>query len=272
MVQNLRDLETSSSISSGKLHNAKIKLINEAIRELKQLVVHHVFPDEQEEILFFKHVKPKFTCLLIYHSQLALLELKKPTGTRKDIRKHYEKELLLIRVFFESHLPFYQYMRSEATYLDSKLFVRGASFDLPFHHASIAMDTDTRFTTHYDYLAGHILANELLRDHLIKCLSNLELGQLTGDGQGLRKELTWTGSKVHLIELAYALYESGQVNNGTIGVVEIATQLEEFFQVKLGNVYRTFQEVRQRKKDSRTKFLDLMRERLLARMDELDGS
>ena len=46
--------------------------------------------------------------------------------------------------------------------------------------------------------------------------------------------------------------------------------MEEFFQMDLGNVFRSFQEMRQRKKDSRTKLLDLMKERLLHRMDELD--
>ena len=63
---------------------------------------------------------------------------------------------------------------------------------------------------------------------------------------------------------------SGQINNGNIGLTETVQQVEELFQMDLGNVFRSFQEMRQRKKDSRTKLLDLMKERLLHRMDELD--
>lgn len=264
-------MEAQFSLPSAQHRESSLKLIHKAIQELRELVVNHTFPDEKEEIYFFKHVKPKFTSLLVYHSRLALIELKKPAGSLKDVRRHYEKELLLIRVYHDHHMQLYQYLRADASFLDSKLFVRGSS-DLPYHYSTNAIDTDARFTTHYDYVVGRIQANERLQGYLLKRLHELDSGLPVAEESGTRKGISWTGSKVNLIELAYALHESGQINNGSIGVVEIASQLEEFFQVKLGNVYRTFQEVRQRKKDSRTKFLDLMRDRLLQRMDELDGS
>ncbi|TXK36450.1 tetracycline regulation of excision, RteC [Pontibacter qinzhouensis] len=266
----LRDSELEQTASPARRRETNLQLINETIRALKDLVIHHHFTDEQEEIHFFKHVKPRFTSLLIYHARLALIELKKPAGTLKDIRRHYERELLLIRTFHDHHLQLYQYLRADATFLDSKLFVRG-SCDLPYHYATSAVDTDTRFSTHYDYVVARLQANEQLRHYLIQALQELQTGKVTCDQVLERKELSWTGSKVHLIELAYALYESGQINNGSIHLNELVTQLESIFRVRLGNVYRTFQEMRQRKKDSRTKFLDLMREKLEYRMDELDA-
>lgn len=271
LVEKLWETETQSTLSPAQLRETNLKLINEAIQELKKLIVDYTFPDEKEEIHFFKHVKPKFSSLLIYHSRVALIELKKPAGSLKDIRKHYEKELLLIRIFHDHHVQLSEYLRSDGTFLDSKLFVRGSS-DLPYHYSTTAVDTDTRFSTHYDYVVARIQANERLRGYLLKSLHDLEVRPQVCDALGDKKEITWTGSKVYLIELIYALYESGQINHGSAGVIEIASQVEAFFQVKLGNVYRTFQEVRQRKKDSRTKFLDLMRERLEHRMDEMDGS
>ncbi len=271
LVDQLREVELQAALSPAQCRETSLNLIHEAIQELKALVIHHTFPDEKEEIYFFKHVKPKFTSLLIYTSRLALVELKKPAGSTKHIKRHYERELLLIRIFYDHHIQLAQYLRAGATFLDSKLFVRG-SCDLPYHYATTAVDTDNRFTTHYDYVVARLQANERLRTYLLAALQDLEAGNTPGDSPQDKKELSWTGSKVHLIELAYALQESGQINNGTIGVLEIASQLEAFFQVRLGSVYRTFQEMRQRKKDSRTKFLDLMRERLAIRMDELDAA
>ena len=271
LVEKLREAESQPAPSPVQQHESMLRLINEAIQELKELVIHHTFADAGEEIYFFRHCKPRFTSLLIYHTRLAQLELKQPLGGRKDILRHYENELLLIRIFYDQHVSLYQYFLSGATFLDEKFFVRG-KHDLPSPYSTTSIDTDTRFTTHYDYIFGRFQANERLRQYLLQAIEDLERHPMSGPPAGIRKTIAWTGSKVHLIELAYALCESGHINGGATGVQEIAERLEDVFQVKLGGVYRTFQEMRQRKKDSRTKFLDLMKERLLFRMDTLDGA
>ncbi|MGC4038720.1 MAG: RteC domain-containing protein [Chitinophagaceae bacterium] len=81
--------------------------------------------------------------------------------------------------------------------------------------------------------------------------------------------LQWTGSKANLIELLYGLQITGVLNQSTATIKDIAGTFEKFFGVELGNVYNTFQEMRLRKK-SRLPFLDLMKERLLQKMDEMD--
>ena len=271
LLEALRENELLPSLSPVQQQEACLKLIKASLLALKELVIHHDFQDEQEEIRFFRHIKPRFTSLLIYHSRLALIALKKPVGSLQDTRRYFENELLLIRIFYDHHVQLYQYLLSGATYLDTKLFVRGTT-ELPNDFSTSSVDTDTRFTTHYDYIVARLQANERLRLYLCQELRKLESGRSGSDETHSGKSLVWTGSKVHLIELAYALCESGQINGGTTGVVEIAERLEELFQLKLGSVYRTFQEIRQRKKDSRTKFLDLMQERLLHRMDDLDAA
>lgn len=276
LVERLREAETMPSTTPAQRHETSLRLVNEAILELKELVTGYSFTKEEDEITFFKFIKPKFTSLLIYHSRLALIELRLPLGSMKDIRKHYENELLLIRLFHDDHALFYRYLKSGATFLDARYFVRG-NCDFPLYYSvsalsAPALDTDSRFTTHYDYLVACFQACERLRDYLVESLMLLEGGKVPERSAPPEKNiLRWTGPKVYLIELAYALHVSGQLNNGTVGLTEIVLQLEELFQVKLGNVYRTFQEMRQRKKDSRTKLLDLMKERLLNRMDDLDA-
>ena len=275
LVASLQEAEATPSITPAQRHGKILRLLNEAIQELKALVIDYSFPREEDEITFFKHIKPRFTSLLIYHSRLALIEFRLPLGSPKDIRKHYENELLLIRLFYEDHAPFYRYINSGATFLDTRYFVRG-NCDFSFYDSVSALpttapDTDLRFTTHYDYIAACFLANERLRDYLAKSLM-LQKWVKTAEKPALPEKgtLRWTGPKVYLVELVYALHVSGQINNGNIGLTETVQQVEELFQMDLGNVFRSFQEMRQRKKDSRTKLLDLMKERLLHRMDELD--
>ncbi|WP_114782977.1 RteC domain-containing protein [Botryobacter ruber] len=278
LEEKLREVETMSSVTPVQRHETNLKLLNETIQELKQLVISYSFPCEEEEIKFFRYIKPRFTSLLIYHSRMALLELRLALASPRNIREYYENELQLIRNFINDHSQFYHYLYSGATFLDSKYFVRG-SCDFPLCY-SVSMlststpDTDSRFTTHYDYIAACFQANEKLRDFFLKSLMLQDAGISPENLHNPEKSnFSWTGCKTHLVELAYALYESGQINSGTAGVMEIVERLAQLFQVDLGNnIYRTFQEIRQRKKDSRTKLLDLMKERLLRRMDELDDA
>jgi len=79
----------------------------------------------------------------------------------------------------------------------------------------------------------------------------------------------WTGSKVALIELIYALHAEGVFNNGTTDLKETAKFFEETFEIDLGQFHRTFFEMRARKSE-RTKFLNSLRDTLVRRMDEVD--
>ncbi|MES1220841.1 MAG: RteC domain-containing protein [Bacteroidota bacterium] len=81
--------------------------------------------------------------------------------------------------------------------------------------------------------------------------------------------LKWTGPKVALIEMIYALQSSGVFQNGAADIKQVTAFFESVCGVELGNVYNSFQEMRLRKKN-RAVFLDLLRDRLIQRMDEAD--
>lgn len=81
--------------------------------------------------------------------------------------------------------------------------------------------------------------------------------------------LHWTGSKTELVELIYALYHSGCINRGAADIKLLALNFEYTFNVKLGNYYHTFIEIRARK-SNRTKFLDSLKGFLMHRFNELD--
>jgi hypothetical protein len=83
------------------------------------------------------------------------------------------------------------------------------------------------------------------------------------------KTQKWTGSKVALIELIYALHTEGVFNYGTSELKEVTTFFETAFNIDLGQFNRTFLEIRARKSE-RTKFLNTLKEKLILRMDDAD--
>jgi hypothetical protein len=80
-------------------------------------------------------------------------------------------------------------------------------------------------------------------------------------------QLNWTGSKVALIELIYALYHQSVFDNGNADIKTIAQAFEITFNIDLGDFYHTFMELKSRKVNQ-TKFLDNLRETLIRKMDE----
>lgn len=105
-----------------------------------------------------------------------------------------------------------------------------------------------------------------------------ELGLLKMRMQGLfpalpvkpAKKLCWTGKATDLVELLYALDTCDCINNGEIGVEELADALSEIFGIEIKNCYNVYMNIKRRKDDSRTYFLDELREKLNKRMVESD--
>lgn len=84
------------------------------------------------------------------------------------------------------------------------------------------------------------------------------------------KKLCWTGKATDLVELLYALDTCDCINDGEIGVEELADVLSEIFRVEIKNCYNVYMNMKRRKDDSRTYFLDELREKLNKRMVESD--
>ena len=82
--------------------------------------------------------------------------------------------------------------------------------------------------------------------------------------------LHWTGKATDLVELLYALDTCDCINDGEIGVEELADALSEIFGVEIKNCYNVYMNMKRRKDDSRTYFLDELREKLNKRMVESD--
>ena len=109
------------------------------------------------------------------------------------------------------------------------------------------------------------MANDLIQVYIEDKLYNTA----QEDKSKASKKLKWTGSKVALIELIYALHYQSVFDNGNNDIREVAQYFESTFSIDLGNFYQTYLELRNRKMN-RTKFLDALREELIKKMDEQD--
>ena len=260
------DLEIDNQIE--KCESA-IDIILKSISALKKIISKTVFKSDSEEILFFKEIKPHFTSKLIFYNMVYKIEMKRPNGGNKILKKYYHNELLKLKAFFDNELEFYQYYRSGSTYLDYKYFQR-CKFDIKLALDSYYFETDITFSTSHDFKVSRILANDLIQLYLENQLIVIENKDNSEKSQ--RKpniKLMWTGSKVSLTELLYALHSEGVFNNGAVDLKDIAEYFEHIFEIELGQYRRAFLEIRARKSE-RTKFITSLNETLLKRMDNAD--
>src|ERR1700737_4043632 len=102
--------------------------IMDALDKLKELIKQQGFIDEEEEIFFYKHLKPKFHALYIYHVTVFNVESDKPVGSTKARLKYFRSELRRIDNYFYHNLELYKYYHSGKVHLDKEYFTRGQGF------------------------------------------------------------------------------------------------------------------------------------------------
>tara|TARA_B100000949_G_C14239243_1_gene432698 strand:+ start:200 stop:1048 length:849 start_codon:yes stop_codon:yes gene_type:complete len=246
-----------------------IEVILKTIKALKIVVQKTKFKTDAEEIKFFKEIKPQFTSKLIYYNTIFKIEMKKPNGGNRIVKKYYNNELVKLKAFFDNELEFSRYYRSRSTYLDHKYFLR-SRFDIKMSLDSYYFEADTSFSTSHDYKVAKILANDLIQLYLennLVLIGNKDNGEKSQRKPNLK--MIWTSPKVALIELVYALHTEGVFNNGAADLKDIAEYFEHIFEIDLGQYRRTFLEIRTRKAD-RAKFLTTLNKGLLKRMEDTD--
>ena len=85
-----------------------IEIILTSIANLKKVITKSNFKSDTEEIQFFKEFKPQFTSKLIYYNMVYKIEMKRPNGGNRILKKYYNNELLKLKAFFDNELEFYQ--------------------------------------------------------------------------------------------------------------------------------------------------------------------
>lgn len=236
-----------------------------SLDELRKKVNKYGFSGSADEITFFKEIKPKLVSRLIYHNSIYKIETNRPNGSLKIKRKYIQIELHKLKNYFYENLDFYRYYRTGSTYLDHKYFLR-KKHDIRLNLDAYVYETDPDFSTTHDFKISTILANDLLQVYLENELNKLDFQPAKKDFILPKNRLHWTGNKVSLIELMYALYQSSVFNHGQTDIKTIAAYFESVFDVDLGNYYRTYLELKIRQ--DRTKFLDSLRESFVRKIED----
>ena len=249
-----------------------LTFLESKLEELKSFIVQYGFKTEEEEILFFKEIKPKIISKLIFYMSVYKIEINRPKGSCSIIETYFLAELDRLKHYFDRNIEMYHYYRTGCTHFDKIYFLRNRDSDIPMNIASFYFERDIRFSTGYDYKIAKIIANDFLEQYinsqLVKLKKDSEIGHEVCTG--LKTRETWTASKTDLAELIYALDTAKCINHGNIKLKTLASYLEDIFNVNIGDIYRIYLEIRERK-GSPTLFLDRLRDNLTERMIKADS-
>ncbi|ODS89265.1 MAG: tetracycline regulation of excision, RteC [Chryseobacterium sp. SCN 40-13] len=245
--------------------------LNTMLHNIKADVLKSGFKNEQQEIDFFKNIKPQILGKLIYYNKVFRLETTCPASKGKMYQSFYEKQLKILKTEYEENIcnsDFYRYYRSGRTDRDEQYFTLG-KINCYDGLNSFVFEIDTKFSTYFDYKVAKIIANELIYNYLTTKLSPEQNPDVLLQ-QEETKDFFWTQTKNGLIELIYALYAYDAISHGKIGIRKISMVFQILFRVSLNDIHNSFHRMKTRA-GSRTLFLDQLKYSLEEYMDREDN-
>lgn len=237
-----------------KLH---IKLAKEILHNLRLNIRNRKFENFDEEIHFFKHIKPNIYAEFIFYNNQLKYQVSKPNTTNSILKNYLKNELKKIESQKRKNLKFYQYYKHNNTFLDHIYFLR-ENKQLELFSTDISVYLDSEFYTSHDTLAAEVLAYDLLTNFFkkeINTLKNISTSIIDDNNKNFKASLNWSASKTDFVELMYALKVSGAINTGNINTKELIIKLSKFFNLEISNSYKTYSEIKNRSLE-RTKFLN----------------
>ncbi|WP_367769096.1 RteC domain-containing protein [Flavobacterium sp. WC2421] len=222
-----------------------IQYIENKLKEIFKWLKKHVFKTLQEEIYFFKELKPRMVSKLLFYKELLKVETSLPPN-KKHKRKHYEESLTRIHKYVVNNKDFYGYYRSRTSVRDEDLFVRRSYKDI-FKYDCYLINYDSKLSTSHDFNVATIIANDMLSGHLENKLDELN-GNIKTKYNPTNNKITWTGTKVEFAEMIYGLYYKKMLNGGNIDIKEIARGFSNAFNIDLDEkaLYRCLQDIKKR--------------------------
>ena len=210
------------------------------------------FESEQEEINFFKVLKPELVSSIIFYKKVLGIQLNLPAA-KTAIPNYYEKLIEKNSQKPNSLKSFYLYVKNESTYRDQEYFLR-TNNQIDFNDQYQTLFYDERTTTKMECVLAEMLAKEKIIVYLENKLE--ELNNSNSKNKEVNSNLNWTASKVDLTELIYALHLQKAINNGEVELKEVAMQLCKTFNIKYDDsIYRHYTDIKRRKSDTKAKFI-----------------
>lgn len=259
------DLELILKSNEAMNEKAKkgVSLIKEKLSVIRKKLREKGFETEDEEIYFFRHIKPPIHGYLIFFSILYELETCKIHMSEEELNTLINKKINKFRKVIREHSEFVAYYNQDMTHLDKTYFLRSSEIvKVTSHITSVLIDPE--FNTVYDVVIANLFAMQKLQNHL-----NIPL-HLKEEFRKVVPALKWTASKSDFIEFIYGLQASLAVNNGEVEIKELCQAMQSIFQVHIEDPYRIFIDLTHRK-IAHMKFIPKMEEGLLRRINETKG-
>jgi hypothetical protein len=264
LKEELKELDYSIP---GILERSKhaIQIISDSISQLKRLIKTSSFDTIEEEVRFFKTIKPGFLSKLIFYQQVYRIWLAVPAGGRELKADYLKKQLKRINTFRRKNMELIKYLDSNSTFLDEYYFSRGRKNYILNPFLSYF---DDEFSSQNDHSVSMLLAYQELSLLLENEINELQaLNTIPGKDYTGSPDLQWTDSKIALVELIYALHASRSINNGKTEILELAKFFQNHFSVQIADIYRKYIEIKNRKINP-TKFIDFLSDTLQKKIEE----
>jgi len=140
--------------------------------EVKKKLNGFVFGSKDEEIKFYKYIKPKFTSYIEYFILLNHGLLFIPNERDETLRVYWEHEAKRLNRFIERNFAFVEYFKSENNEHDHQYFLSD-NYDLANYIVSRPYDVDGEFMSSHDHLVASLLAEEMYHEYVVKKLKTL---------------------------------------------------------------------------------------------------
>lgn len=245
--------------------------LQELLCTVKEDVIKEGFSCQEDEINFFKQVKPNILGKLIYYNKVYRIETACPANNGNLYQSYFALQLKELKQEYREYIcnsDFYRYYRSGRTDRDEQYFMLG-KINYNDGLNSFVFEIDPKFSTYFDYKVAKIIGNELIYNYLTTKITpeqNPDILLQTDE----TKDIFWTQSKNALIELIYALYAAGAIAYGKIGIRKISMVFQILFRVSLNDIHNSFHRMKARS-GSRTLFIDQLKSSLEEYMDKEDS-
>lgn len=244
-----------------------IQLCRDALLTMRVRVIKKGFKTLRDECIFFKTIKPEVVGHLIFYLNIIQIELHRPRVAGKEKHSFYMDYISTLGNYFVEHREVYQYHIGHRTHLDMEYFTRNSN-STAWYPDSLTSLIDAQFTTPKDMVIAQIIGNTRTINYLRRKVSRNKKRPF--NERAKEPILKWTGAKVDLVELIYALHASTLINNGNVEIKEVATALEQLFGINVGDYYRMFLEIRMRK-SNQSKLLDTLKKSLINKIAQADN-
>jgi hypothetical protein len=245
-------------------------LCMEFIDKLKLFLVNNGFTDEDEEIQFFKHIKPRFTSQLIFYREIHNIESRKPDQSVKKSIRYFRKQRKELKRFFASNSDFIRYYNIGNTSLDKEYFLRNR-FDIKNNPDMSFYEYDKSFSTSQGNKIAILIANKKINSYLENKIKTLS--KSLKDSNNYQEDdfdLTWTGTKTNAIEMIYAIHGTKSINHGKVTIKQMVRAFEIVLKIDLKGYYRIFLNIKSR--ENAALFTDVLRDSLFDYIERSDNN